>query len=324
MTSQFLQPYTTTTSQLPTSYQQRQGNHGLSQVSRHFGKPLNVAAQDTWGTVDEDQNRAVQKNKASVKNGRGFFHWNCSETICWQVYMNMKTVKVWDKLNKISAWSCPHHGDTSGMHGPPWRCLFSNLDFHKFHKHDIVVDSSGYGSTKLPEKSSHILTLWFITKKKHIYIYIYSFLIKDIISIHSFVLTTTNSPPSTHLPTQKNTENNLPNLPTYCSKLLILTDRLLSKTGSTYDFSLKPSTHRESREPLNWVTSHLRMFWCQPFCSHAEQKRAIQKSLPTSVGCYDSKWWWCWGCGLYRRTKQDAIWCVFDSLAFGRSNICRM
>lgn len=139
------------------------------------------------------------------------------------------------------------------MHGPPWRCLFSNLDFHKFHKHDIVVDSSGYGSTKLPEKSSHILTLWFITKK-HIYIYICMFLIKDIISIHSFVLTTTNSPPSTHLPT----ENNLPNLPTDCSKLLIFTDRLLSKTGSTfYDFSLKPSTHWESREPLNWVTENI-------------------------------------------------------------------
>lgn len=158
------------------------------------------------------------------------------------------------------------------MHGPPWRCLFSNLDFHKFHKHDIVVDSSGYGSTKLPEKSSHILTLWFITKKT--YIYICMFLIKDIISIHSFVLTTTNSPPSTHLPT----ENNLPNLPTDCSKLLIFTNRLLSKTRSTfYDFSLKPSTHWESREPLNWVWKHLRMFWCQPFGSHAEQKGAIQK-----------------------------------------------
>lgn len=110
--------------------------------------------------------------------------------------------------------------------------------------------------------------------KKNIYIYICMFLIKDIISIHSFVLTTTNSPPSTHLPT----ENNLPNLPTDCSKLLIFTNRLLSKTRSTfYDFSLKPSTHWESREPLNWVWKHLRMFWCQPFGSHAEQKGAIQK-----------------------------------------------
>lgn len=112
------------------------------------------------------------------------------------------------------------------------------------------------------------------SQKKHIYIYICMFLIKDIISIHSFVLTTTNSPPSTHLPT----ENNLPNLPTDCSKLLIFTNRLLSKTRSTfYDFSLKPSTHWESREPLNWVWKHLRMFWCQPFGSHAEQKGAIQK-----------------------------------------------
>ena len=151
----------------------------------------------------------------------------------------------------------------------------------------LLLTVQGMQAQKISQ-STQILTLWFI-----IYIYIYMYvIIKHIISMHSFVLTTTNSPPSTYLPTQKNKDDNPPNFPTYCSKLLILTDRLLSKTGSTfYDFSLKPSTHWESREPLNWVTSHLRMFWCQPFCSHdAEQKVAIQKSLLTSVGSYDSKW----------------------------------
>ena len=57
MTSQFLQPSTTSTTSYPDQ-------DTASQASRHFRKPLNVAAQDTWVTVDEDQNRAVQKHKA--------------------------------------------------------------------------------------------------------------------------------------------------------------------------------------------------------------------------------------------------------------------
>lgn len=238
--------------------------------------------------------------------------------------MNMKRAKVWDKWNKISVWSCPHHGETSGMHGPPWRCLFSNLEFHKFHKHAIVVDSSGYtgyGSTKLPEKSIHILRRWFI-------IYIYN-VIDTLYTYISFFLTTTNSLPSTHIPTQKAQKTIFQTFRQTVQNLCFLQIDY-SRRRCTGDFLLKTSTHRETW--LSQLVFTSRMFWVNhcaglflvkktrsdsfklftpPKKQHISTPIMLIRKGPKyffverSVGPYYSKWWFCWD--AYNRTKEDAM-----------------